>query len=99
MGWYWIRALQVFDFFVGHGGGKKKLAGMEQGGKYNIVESNAFSFSLSFWSGAFGMNFISRRSAMNVHEAMHVTRLLFLIEFQEVSHFALADRASKKDLT
>ena len=65
-------------------GEKKKLAGMEQGGKYNIVESNAFSFSLSFWSGAFGMNFISRRSAMNVHEAMHVTRLLFLIEFQEV---------------
>jgi hypothetical protein len=77
-------------FFCRSRGGKKKLAGMEQGGKYNIVESNAFSFSLSFWSGAFGMNFISRRSAMNVHEAMHVTRLLFLIEFQEVSHFALA---------
>jgi len=46
------------------------------------------------------MNCISRRSAMNVHEVMHVvTRLLCLIEFQEVSHFALADRASKKDLT
>lgn len=99
MGWYWIWALQVFDFLSVTRGEKKKLASREQGGKYNIVESNVFSFSLSFWSGAFGMNFISRRSAMNVHEAMHVTRLLCLIEFQEVSHFALADRASKKDLT
>ncbi len=52
---------------------KKKIASREQSGKYNIVESNVFSFSLSCWSGAFGMSFISRRSAMNVHEVMHVT--------------------------